>query len=501
MIMSVSTSADASSGSPSTDGAPTVWGLDAAQLHDRFWSSHGAQVAWPGQVAPPAGGAGFYLLLAPGQFALFDLLPIIERLRWTSPRVLFLRLRDREGDRYQELATTDDTSRLRAFRRVYRSSSPSRIHAALTPDARVASVWARAGSATEGWERLLGETSAASGVSVSCHGSLYRLEDRDASVRFVHDLAAAWVSPGAGVSRATRRNGGVWVDRDARIDAGARLIGSVWVGAGRHVTSDESLVGPAVLWDDPSARPEPEEGASRGAGNLYDSRRHRRRDRGRPPGYLGKRTFDILFSIVVIALCLPLLPLVALAIWLEDGRPIFFAHRRESVGGKEFPCLKFRSMRKDAEAVKEELRKQSVTDGPQFFIEDDPRLTRVGRWIRKFEIDELPQFLNVLVGHMSVVGPRPSPYSENQFCPSWREARLSVRPGVTGLWQVLRTRQEGLDFQEWIRFDIEYVERMSLGLDLWIIWRTILQVARGLLRVSLRILRRRRKKGDAAAGR
>ncbi len=165
--------------------------------------------------------------------------------------------------------------------------------------------------------------------------------------------------------------------------------------------------------------------------------------------------------------------MIALAILIEDGWPVFFAHRRETLGGREFPCLKFRSMRKDAEKIKAEIAAQNVSDGPQFFVRNDPRSTRVGRILRATQLDEIPQFLNVLAGDMSIVGPRPSPRSENQFCPAWREARLSVRPGVTGLWQIRRTRAEGLDFQEWIRYDLEYVERMSWRLDLWILWKTL----------------------------
>src|SRR5262249_47777473 len=156
-----------------------------------------------------------------------------------------------------------------------------------------------------------------------------------------------------------------------------------------------------------------------------------------------KRAFDVAFSLVAIAATLPVYPIVGLAILLEDGGPVFYAHRRETVGGREFPCLKFRSMRKEAETAKARLAATNEAAGPQFFIPDDPRVTRVGRLIRKWKIDELPQFLNVLAGHMSVVGPRPSPYRENQFCPAWREARLSVRPGITGLWQTSRTRQKG----------------------------------------------------------
>jgi lipopolysaccharide/colanic/teichoic acid biosynthesis glycosyltransferase len=168
-----------------------------------------------------------------------------------------------------------------------------------------------------------------------------------------------------------------------------------------------------------------------------------------------------------------------LAIWLEDGRPFFFGHLRETRGGREFPCYKFRSMRKDAEQIKAQLEAANQADGPQFFIKDDPRLTRVGRFIRKCNIDELPQFWNVLLGDMSIVGPRPSPRKENQFCPPWREARLSVRPGITGLWQVKRTRRAGYDFQEWIKYDIEYVERSNWWTDLYVIVKTFGLFVRG----------------------
>jgi lipopolysaccharide/colanic/teichoic acid biosynthesis glycosyltransferase len=187
-----------------------------------------------------------------------------------------------------------------------------------------------------------------------------------------------------------------------------------------------------------------------------------------------KRTFDLVFALLALVLTLPIYPIVMAAIWIEDGWPFFFAHQRESRGGREFPCLKFRTMRKDAEQIKQRLMEQNQADGPQFFIDDDPRISRVGRVLRATNIDELPQFLNVLAGHMAIVGPRPSPYKENQYCPPWREARLSVRPGVTGLWQVMRSRDAGRDFQEWIRYDIEYVENWSWKMDFTIIAKTML---------------------------
>jgi len=125
-----------------------------------------------------------------------------------------------------------------------------------------------------------------------------------------------------------------------------------------------------------------------------------------------------------------------------------------------------------AETLQEQLRTANQVDGPQFKIEDDPRTSPIGKFLRDTCIDELPQFFNVLLGQMSVVGPRPSPENENEYCPAWRQARLSVRPGITGLWQVCRTRQQGRDFQEWIYYDMEYVRRLSLGLDLLICMKT-----------------------------
>ena len=193
-----------------------------------------------------------------------------------------------------------------------------------------------------------------------------------------------------------------------------------------------------------------------------------------------KRSFDIAFSLFAFAITFWVWPILFAAILIEDGRPFFFGHPRETLGGKVFKCWKFRSMRKDAEEIKKKLMAEGVNqaDGPQFFMENDPRLTKVGYFTRKYNLDELPQFWNVLKGEMSIVGPRPSPHKENQYAPAWREARLSVRPGITGLWQTKRTRRAGTDFQEWIKYDIEYVENCSLWLDVKIIWRTVMQIVR-----------------------
>jgi len=122
--------------------------------------------------------------------------------------------------------------------------------------------------------------------------------------------------------------------------------------------------------------------------------------------------------------------------------------------------------------MQHQLQMLNQVDGPQFKIEDDPRISGVGKFLRDTCIDELPQFINVLLGQMSIVGPRPSPEYENESCPPWRDARLSVRPGITGLWQVSRTRQSFMDFQEWLHYDTEYVRTLSFWKDIRICLKT-----------------------------
>jgi lipopolysaccharide/colanic/teichoic acid biosynthesis glycosyltransferase len=185
-----------------------------------------------------------------------------------------------------------------------------------------------------------------------------------------------------------------------------------------------------------------------------------------------KRIADIITAITVLVLFAPVLPIIALVIKLTSRGPVFFRDTRQGLHGKAFSCLKFRTMRVGADKMQDKLRTVSQVDGPQFKMDDDPRLSGVGKFLRDTYIDEIPQFHNVLFGQMSVVGPRPSPESENTLCPSWRDARLSARPGITGLWQVCRTRQPMKDFQEWIHYDTKYVRDLSLKMDLWICWLT-----------------------------
>ena len=195
----------------------------------------------------------------------------------------------------------------------------------------------------------------------------------------------------------------------------------------------------------------------------------------------GKRLFDIIASSIVLMLLIPVFAVVSVVLKLTSPGPLFYKARRQGLHGKDFDCLKFRSMMVAADSIQERLRVVNQVDGPQFKMENDPRITSVGKFLRDTYIDELPQFINVLLGQMSIVGPRPSPENENDSSPAWRDARLSVRPGITGLWQVLRTRKEGADFQEWVYYDTRYVRKLSFRTDLWICWKTAMKLIHSFL--------------------
>ena len=462
---------DAAASDGDSSGPPrTVWGLDPQQLHTRYWAAHGVQVVRLGEPSEIVTHAELFLLTDSGSLTLFSLSPLMDALNWIKPQVLFVRLHDGHERGYRENVVTDDAERFLRFERVYDASSHL-ARVALTPDREIAQLWQSAPDPLTGWRRLRRFIRRHDRATQSVPGAVYDGNvDRELAC-FLHDLLLLWKHPDSTVVRAQAAGPEVWKDPESKIDGSAKFIGPVWIGSGRTVDPGATVIGPAVIWDDPRRRPaieeiqwldieptEPPEDPNPRTGSLLDRS--------------SKRLFDLIFSALAILCTLPLYPFVFLAIWLEDGRPFFFSHRRETLGGREFPCVKFRSMRKDAEKLKAELRARNQADGPQFFIDHDPRLTRVGAFLRRYNLDELPQFFNVLAGHMSIVGPRPSPYSENQYCPPWREARLSVRPGITGLWQIKRTRRSGTDFQEWIKYDIEYVEKRTFWLDLVIIFRT-----------------------------
>ena len=194
-------------------------------------------------------------------------------------------------------------------------------------------------------------------------------------------------------------------------------------------------------------------------------------------GLIAKRLLDIAGAAVALTVLSPLLLGVALFIAGRGGRPVVFRQVRVGMRGRPFVIFKFRTMHRDAEARYEEVATLSDTRGAAFKMTDDPRITGWGRVLRKMSIDELPQFLNVLRGEMSIVGPRPAPPREVEGYDVWHRRRLSVKPGITGLWQVEARLDE--DFDRRARLDLDYIDRWSLWLDLKIIVRTVPAVLQG----------------------
>lgn len=186
---------------------------------------------------------------------------------------------------------------------------------------------------------------------------------------------------------------------------------------------------------------------------------------------LGKRTFDFAAALTGLFMVLPLLPFIAALIKLETPGPILFHQARVGRCGRIFECFKFRSMAIDAENMKNDLRHMNEATGAAFKIKDDPRITGVGRFLRRSSLDEFPQLLNVLRGDMSIVGPRPQIPSEVADYTQLQARRLLVKPGLTCLWQVSGRSQ--LDFNEWMELDRRYVDAASAGLDLRILLQTL----------------------------
>ena len=184
-----------------------------------------------------------------------------------------------------------------------------------------------------------------------------------------------------------------------------------------------------------------------------------------------KRAMDIVGAIVGLIIFSPLMLTVAIAIKLTSKGPVIFKQKRAGLGGKPFTFYKFRSMVLDAENKKKGLMKFNFRTGPVFKMTDDPRITSVGKFIRKWSFDELPQFYNVLKGDMSLVGPRPPTLDEVPQYDNWQNRRLEVKPGITCLWQISARHKS--DFDNWVRLDIEYVRKQSLLLDLKILILTL----------------------------
>ena len=201
----------------------------------------------------------------------------------------------------------------------------------------------------------------------------------------------------------------------------------------------------------------------------------------KPPVFEGvdfviKRAFDLVGATLLVLVLSPVMAAAALAIKLDSRGPVLFRSRRPGMGGRPFDCLKFRTMQQGAEALQDHLEEQNEKGGALFKIRRDPRVTRVGAFLRRWSLDELPQLLNVLRGEMSLVGPRPLPQRDFDRLEDWHRKRYLVLPGLTGLWQV--SGRSELDFDELVRLDFLYLERWSVFLDLTILLKTLPAVIR-----------------------
>jgi lipopolysaccharide/colanic/teichoic acid biosynthesis glycosyltransferase len=189
-----------------------------------------------------------------------------------------------------------------------------------------------------------------------------------------------------------------------------------------------------------------------------------------------KRAFDIVLAFAVLPVVVMLVLVLAIAIKLDSPGPVFFSQARTGLNGRRFRMWKLRTMIRGAEQRKLELVHLSNLRPPDFKIIDDPRITRIGRFLRRTHLDELPQIANVLVGEMSFVGPRPTSFAATTY-DLWQTKRLEVRPGITGLWQV--TSRKASEFDDRLRLDIRYIDEMSLWLDMKILALTLVSCARG----------------------
>jgi lipopolysaccharide/colanic/teichoic acid biosynthesis glycosyltransferase len=293
----------------------------------------------------------------------------------------------------------------------------------------------------------------------------------------------------------------------ATVHPTARLLGTVVLQAGAVVGDDVTIVGPTVVGTDARiergaivAQAVVPAGTVVGAGcvvrhrvarcagaasidaNTFESGAVEESDpvdlheetTRRPVYPMVKRVVESLAAGVALLVLSPLLLIIAVLIKLESRGSVLYGDLREAKHGRPFSCYKFRTMVAGADAAQRDLMAANQVDGPQFKMVRDPRVTRLGRFLRAVSLDELPQLINVVMGQMSLVGPRPSPFRENQTCVPWRDARLSVRPGITGLWQVCRHDRSSGDFHQWIYYDMQYVRHISPWVDLKVLIATVL---------------------------
>jgi lipopolysaccharide/colanic/teichoic acid biosynthesis glycosyltransferase len=417
-------------------------------------------------------------------------------------------------DGLQEFVRCDDRGHVRRIRRYYdRVTSPqtgtipySLVTVAAIEDLPIESL-AQIRSALVGRGMLSQDLPLCSGVAeLTRPRTLLALAERFALDAIDQPDAHGYILRGPGVLTGTdcdidstaRLIGPIVVQRGAKIGPGAIIIGPTVIGASAVIEGGcrvvQSLVGSGVMVrgratvrhgvivGDVSAvdtllgEPDvPVAFLPKGSDQVRQAEEALRyADESRSVYPYVKRAIDFTAALLGLAVLSPILIVLAVLVKLDSRGPLFFAHEREGKDGKVFKCVKFRTMSADAHLLQRKMYNANNVDGPQFKMDNDPRVTRVGRILRATNLDELPQLFNVLVGQMSLIGPRPSPFRENQICVPWRRARLSVRPGITGLWQVCRHDRSQGDFHQWIAYDTLYVRNLSFLVDLKVLLATLL---------------------------
>ncbi|AHG87678.1 sugar transferase [Gemmatirosa kalamazoonensis] len=355
------------------------------------------------------------------------------------------------------------------------------------------------------------------------HGRVVHLDDEAGALALAESRVEAMAAASQALGAARGEDAGsLVIGRGARVHPSARLLGRIALGEGAEVEAGALIIGPslvgararvergavvaqclvtpdAVVPRDaamrhrvvttgavtPAGTPGHDDRAEPASGEPPVARpvlqrRHVHSSAPaasavdvRPSAYLrGRAVVEPVLAALALLFLLPVFAVVMPLIALTSPGPVFYGDLREGRGGRVFRCWKFRSMRTDANDMQRQLAAVQQMDGPQFKMAHDPRVTRVGRVLRRLNVDELPQLWNIVRGEMSFVGPRPSPFRENQICVPWRHARLSVRPGLTGLWQVCRHDRANGDFHQWIQYDLLYVRHVSLAVDLRVLVAT-----------------------------
>lgn len=455
------------------EGPLRLWGLSTEDLHSAWWRSKGIQCVHRGEEFSPVEGAELFLLLDPDQCVVFELEEIVESIVWGMSGGLRLKIKGMSSETFREELRRGADGQVLGVRRVYGQDLISGHDVFLVTSPSVAEAWSRSAERREG-VRLIRGLARKAFLKTSVVGHSYDCSKSDEQERFITWLVASWSRPEAVIEGIREVKSGVFMLENSTQPIGDRIIPPAWIG--NTVRSEHQVLAGPDFRKDLNVMEDPVR--VRDISEIQPPKGFRKsRLLPRRTVYgITKRSFDFLLAALGMIALAPVYVAVAILVVLDDGFPIFFGHQRQLRGGRDFKCWKFRTMRRDAESLVASLKSLNQADGPQVFIEHDPRVTRIGKYLRKLQLDELPQLWNVVRSEMSLVGPRPSPNRENQFCPAWRELRLSVRPGITGLWQVRRTRSEGEDFQEWIRFDVEYVRSASFKLDFQILIETFRQI-------------------------